>query len=410
MNIKFRMPRFNLNLGLKGMFKELLMTFLATTLSIVLTFGTASWLEKKKQNEARRLLAMTIIFDIDRSIEVIRNLRNDEERGNNITRYLMTNINRLEQITGDTLDLFIDYVSNASFDTKNEFNKSNENIFHSSQDSWSTLDDRTFINNVQTFYHTRTILERIMKEWVYFQKPVDNASLRQFTMDSDEASTREGFVRICRELLTSVPVKRYIDTSYKRFNIYQSYYDMSVDLNEKNKFLMNITDDDMQAFVDATIRDVHKVNESNLIGTWEGIYSDMQSNIYEFHKDKTFTTRHVIYWSHPIFFGKMTILTTMHGKWAFENDSLVNYFDINSFKMEIDDSGITYQPEMADSVQAIKKILLSYENKRTYLNGLDREMRQPRATNLDRTGKRLELTSPEGQTTHYQRREEGNRQ
>ena len=78
----------------------------------------------------------------------------------------------------------------------------------------------------------------------------------------------------------------------------------------------------------------------------------------------------------------------------------------NSFKMEIGDSGITYQPEMTDSVQAIKKYLLSEETKRNYLNGLDREMRQARATNVDRSGKRLELTNSKGETTHYQRKEE----
>ena len=167
---------------------------------------------------------------------------------------------------------------------------------------------------------------------------------------------------------------------------------------------MNITDDDMQAFVDATIKDVHKVNESQLIGTWEGIFSDTQSTIYEFRKDKTFVNRNIIYWSCPIFFGKLVITSIIQGKWAIENDSLVNYFDINSLKMEIDDSGITYQPEMADSVQTIKKILLNEENRNRYLNGLDKNPRQPRATNVDRSGNRLELTNPEGVTTHYQRK------
>ena len=42
-----------------------------TTISIVLTFGTATWIERKETDKARRLLAMTIISDIDQSLEVV---------------------------------------------------------------------------------------------------------------------------------------------------------------------------------------------------------------------------------------------------------------------------------------------------------------------------------------------------
>ena len=40
------------------------MTFLGTTISIVLTFGTAAWIEKKEAEESRRLLAMTIVSEV----------------------------------------------------------------------------------------------------------------------------------------------------------------------------------------------------------------------------------------------------------------------------------------------------------------------------------------------------------
>ena len=59
---------------------------------------------------------------------------------------------------------------------------------------------------------------------------------------------------------------------------------------------------------------------------------------------------------------------------------------------------------MADSVNAIKKLLVGDENKSSYLNGLDKNPRKPRATNVDRSGNRLELTNFDGVTTHYQRK------
>ena len=72
MNIKFKMPEFGRDLKIQGWLKELLMTFLGTTISIVLTFGTAAYLEDRHTERARRMMAMTIINDIDQSLEVIK--------------------------------------------------------------------------------------------------------------------------------------------------------------------------------------------------------------------------------------------------------------------------------------------------------------------------------------------------
>ena len=72
MNVKFKMPKFGRDQTVKGWLKELLMTFLGTTISIVLTFGSATWIEKKEAEDARRLLAMTIVSDIDQSLEVVK--------------------------------------------------------------------------------------------------------------------------------------------------------------------------------------------------------------------------------------------------------------------------------------------------------------------------------------------------
>ena len=72
MNAKFKMPKFGRNLTIRGWIKELLLTFIATTISIVLTFGTAAYLEDRQTVKARRMMAMTIINDIDQSLEVIK--------------------------------------------------------------------------------------------------------------------------------------------------------------------------------------------------------------------------------------------------------------------------------------------------------------------------------------------------
>ena len=291
------------------------------------------------------------------------------------------------------------------WNTSDEFLKINENIFNSSQDSWNTLDDRTFINNVQNFYHSRAVLERVMKEWMYFKKPVSDEELYQIAMASEGMSSREMFLPICRQLLSTAHVKRYSETSFQRIGIIQQYLSLYIDLNEENKFLMNITDEDMQEFVNTTIKKVRPAAEKDVIGKWTAVFSDNQKLEYDFHKDHTFHTSHTIYSLHPLFMGRIAINHTFSGKWAVENDSLVSYFDMSSLKVEVDENGITYPAENADSIRTLKNQVLSEDYKKSYLEPLANNTRQARASNIDRTGKRLELTDPQGQTTHYQRNE-----
>ena len=149
MNAKFRMPKLVGENKFNGTVKELLLAIIATTISIVLTFGTSAWLENKEQEQARRMLAMTIINDIDQSLTVIRNRLSIEERGYAVTNYLQHNIDRLESIPDDTLFIFFNYVTNGHFNTEEEFKKTNENIFNSSQECPATCILTCFIR-VQT--------------------------------------------------------------------------------------------------------------------------------------------------------------------------------------------------------------------------------------------------------------------
>ena len=69
MNVKVHTPK-SLKMG-SGMatLKQFLLSLVATTISIVLTFGTAAWLDDKKKEEARREMVMMILYDLAGSIE-----------------------------------------------------------------------------------------------------------------------------------------------------------------------------------------------------------------------------------------------------------------------------------------------------------------------------------------------------
>lgn len=64
MNVKFKMPHFIGKLANGEVAKELLLTVLGTSISIILTFGTSSWIEKRQREKNRMQTAMMVINDI----------------------------------------------------------------------------------------------------------------------------------------------------------------------------------------------------------------------------------------------------------------------------------------------------------------------------------------------------------
>jgi hypothetical protein len=402
MNVKFKMPKFGRNLSGKGWLKELLMTFLGTTISIVLTFGTAQYLEDRQTEKVRRMMAMTIINDIDQSIEVVKKRKDAEEKGHEAACYVIENEDRLESIGVDTLMMFISYVTNASFDASMEFKTMNENIFNSSQDTWRTLNDRKFLNNVQEFYNLRVSLEQQSKDLIFFKKPFTKEE--EYEMFLGEQIEIENTAAICRCLLKSKRLKNYLDYVSERMTAYLVFLRLTTNLNEENKFLTNITEQEMKEFVNQTYMEIRPAKEKDLMGTWHGVLVDEKNEMtYNIKPDHTFTLHQSIRWGTSFFRHKMVQRFSLSGTWGVESDSLVMHYDVKSYRMEIDDSEVTCPSHLADSVRRFKEELAGEGMKPTLVKKLDQNNRTAQATNIDKSGTRLELTDDEKETMHYQK-------
>ena len=59
----------------KTYLKEFLMTLAATTVSIILTFGTTAIVERKKQNAEKREMVMMVMYDMRQTLEGIHGVR-----------------------------------------------------------------------------------------------------------------------------------------------------------------------------------------------------------------------------------------------------------------------------------------------------------------------------------------------
>jgi len=251
---KFKVPFLSKNVMNSGMLKDLLMTFLGTTLSIILTFGTSHLIDQHKRHEAGRQMAMLVIYDLDKSIGVVSNLLKAEEDGARVTQYALDRLDCLETVPIDTLSRVVAYLTDIETSSFTEFDKSVETIFNNNQDSWNAEENMVFIKKVQAMYQSRDFLAKSVKNHYYFRKPINDAECYHALMvDGLKHGSDADFYATCRRWLSDPRTLNYLKYSeYRRQVLGEEVIKQFSKMNRENMQLMEITDDDMIAFVNAS--------------------------------------------------------------------------------------------------------------------------------------------------------------
>lgn len=390
-------------LNLSDTAKQLFISILATVISIILTFGVAHLVEKNRQKEKRRQMSMMVIHDIDETVNNIKELLKNEESGWEATRYCMDHKDNLKAVSRDTLVNFLNYIISVTFNANLRFDKSNESIFNSSQDSWNTLSDMSFIRNVQKCYHLRSILEDQLANWVYFKRPINEEESYQILMNSDVLFEDNSFYSLCEKWLGDERTKYYMDNLENRKYLLNYVLENCLGLNEANKFLTNVTDEELKEFAEKTLGEVRRATEKTIAGKWLSVSGDDSSIEVDFKVDHTLACVSSYMVTSSIFYGKISLDARRDGRWEIIKDSLILHFDPKSFSLVANDSSITYKPEMKDSIKSIIKDLTSPEMVRRMKSEVFPGERISCTTNLDPTGKKLEITTNEGASLHLAR-------
>ena len=219
MNVKVRMPKFGKKPNVKrGWVKELLLTILATSISIVLTFGTAYLIERHHKMAAQRQMAMMIIHDIDESIKQM-------EKVDTIIRdFCDLQVTILEGKYNRLLNIArVDLVKCDPAEVK--FAETTERIFTSSVDTWSTIGKVGFIDNVSSCY-------------------IDRRDYKTGIIDAFHKQIKPN-----EDLLDLLPLE---DLLYIEANYFVAYSNEIINrmkaANELNKQIMGISDKDLVEF------------------------------------------------------------------------------------------------------------------------------------------------------------------
>ena len=198
-------------------FRDLIMTFIATTISIVFTFGTAQYLDYREKRASGRQTAINVILDIENNIQELDNMAEIEEQNFNLAQYVLGHMDDLESIPSDTL---IDVYQYLEYFSELKFDDSREKLFHSSQESWKHINNPMFIELVQTFYYQRHQFQDYYNTDYAFQEPISIEEQYQISLQNNYRIA-DKLPELLSQLLKEPRIEYYITFSATRQNYYR---------------------------------------------------------------------------------------------------------------------------------------------------------------------------------------------
>ncbi len=387
MNVKFKMPKFGRHLTGRGWLKELGLTFIATTISIVLTFGTAHYLEWRQKVANGRLMAMMVIHDMDNTIETLTKLAGEQAAMTVMAQYMKDNQDRLDSVYKDSLENVLNHIVAADNSLLTyRLDESTEKVFLSSQDSWKNIDNATFIDEVQRFYVNRHELYDHINSSSRWRKPVSEDEYNACLLSDQifEASS------LLRKFLSMPSVNSYLslaDQRQRELNLAALRFKQ---ISDRCKFTMGITDEELTAYIESRERTGRNVKVYELIGSWILMQNAEYDYVIEFAADHSYTQTSITHQHESSFNGNIDMKFISVGTWELRDDSLLMVLQ-PGMKLEIDDSRITPKPGKEQEVKDFIAYLETYGKAIRKENDQQKERPRSYAASIDRTGNKMEL-------------------
>ena len=226
-------------------------------------------------------------------------------------------------------------------------------------------------------------------------------------LDADCVSEDEyaAFVRdLLKEKLSDKQIIYYINVSYRRVITLDEWIDRWTRLNEENKFLMGITDKELEDYI--THIDVvgEPVTKKQLKGTW--VYqTEKKKHRVSFDSDHSFFTevRHSDNGHWYYFSGEFTSTLTYSGTWEMKGDSLILITNRDSFAFDLDTSGLVaaegQQKKLDEWVASTRE-----QTENSYKNRTDEQLRSAHKARLDSSRDKMEWINAAGTILYLKRK------
>lgn len=215
MNVKLHTPKtLKAGSGLSSM-KQFLLSLLATTVSIALTFGTAAVVDYYKKKAAKREMVMMVISDFNKTIDDVMKADTALRKASSLE---LDFVNHPEDFNSKRYAI-INLLSNV---LEMDFPETTQKVFSSSIETFSTIGNANFVNEVSSFYIYRD---------KYKKQVIDN--LVKDIYNKDAVNSLKSLFNV------SLPEYVYINWTMLQ---------MLKDSRDKCMQMMNVSEEDLQAF------------------------------------------------------------------------------------------------------------------------------------------------------------------
>ena len=335
--------------------RQFLITVMGTAIGVALTFVVNGVVSRHNKEQAQRLTAIMVIHDIDNTINLLKDWKDKEEEIGELLRSALEQRDRLEEMPFDTMSSVLGYLADSNIDFS--FDTSKEKIFNSDLDTWQNLGNMAFLDNVQDFYHDRQSFQDGVNQSTMWRSPIPDEDYMQFVMGTGWVTQEEYLAALrpyLKDKLHETRVVYYINVSGTRVKSLGQWIDYWTRKNNENKFLMGITDRELEDYVSSISKKGVPLTRSKLLGKWFFTVGD-QTNEYDFHGDHSYTYVNDYassFLKMTTFSGRLKMTISYRGEWAFRGDSLVLTPDYSTAHMKLDPSGLVPEKNMQDSLDA----------------------------------------------------------
>ena len=358
---------------------QFLISVLGTAIGVGLTFAISHRIENKKKEQAQRLTAMMVIHDIDESVNSLKTMKEYMETHYNAMMYAKEHLDQLDSVSVDTLYKAIEFIMTDDQDFR--FDMSKEKIFHSSPETWQNLGSMKFIDNVQSFYFDRQSFQDLRNSSNLWREPLSISEFEKLKINNSELSVDEymdqynaSLRALLKEQLEDNHINYYIEYTPWRLTVLVQLIEKWSMMNDENKFLMSITDDELENYVNSINKSGIALNEKSLIGTWEVSPSEESLMEWNYCKDHTYsaTTIASSAVNLPFAQGKIIIHINEEGTWTLKGDSIVQFANVDALDVGVDANNLVAfsgRQDMCDNwVQEFEEDLLKNYQDNANLN------------------------------------------
>jgi hypothetical protein len=212
MNIKLHTPKSLKSGSGMGSMKQFLLSIVATSISIVLTFGTATIVENNKKQHEKHEIVMMVMYDMYNSLKMVEASDSMIRQSMAIQRQLVDDPTQFDKLALKMMVL-MPWI---------EFSETTERIFSSNIETINTVGNVLFTENVADFYLCRNKYKTQVCDSVYNSMNESTFATLKSTLDFNYtryAITSKGLTKAMQKMFAQC--KQMMEVSDDEIDAYR---------------------------------------------------------------------------------------------------------------------------------------------------------------------------------------------